>query len=423
MESLNVVDVDAQQKYMKRFLWGILIYSIAICLNVSNWIPGKIINFIQLIGLVLFLFYWIKLASWKNISSWYLRIAVSLLLIWELFIVCHGFIFQIPYLKEHLFTDNRSMPYLLPLALFVAVNNSFFIKKIFDYCYKLGMIFLIAIPVCLPFLFVNQNFSEQYVWVLAMGGGFLLLTSFYQPRKRVVVASIVMVLALLLITVMARRSIMLTCVCFLSFSFLLIPVINKNTSLIKKTVFIFSFVFVIFIGYNTFVSNQSGIFRKITKRATADTRETVFFFYFMDLSEKDFLWGKGLNGTYFCPGVDRAWNDGEDFKYRDLDYRVYIECGYLQLLLNGGIIYLSIYLLILIPAIIKGLFFSRNLFLKSCAILILMHLIDMAPFGLPTFSLRGFLVWFCVAICYSKEMRLKDEDEMQSFLAFKETTV
>jgi hypothetical protein len=423
MESLNVIDVDSQQKYMKRFLLGILIYSISINLFVSGWISAKIVNIIQLTGLALFSFYWIKLASWQNISSWYLRITLSLLLIWEIYIVCHGFIFNYQYLKEHLFTDNRSLPYLLPLALFVTVNNSFFLKKVFDYCYKLGIIFLIALPVCLPFLLDKQYFSEQYVWVFAMGCGFILLTSFYQPRKRLIVALIVIVLALLLITIMARRNIMLTCACFLLFSFFIIPVINKNTSLIKKVLFILSFTFTVLVGYSVFISNQHGIFYKITKRATDNTREVVFFYYLMDMSDTDFLLGKGLNGTYFCPGVDKEWTGGEDLKYRDLDYRVYIECGYLQLLLNGGIIYLAIYLLILIPAIIKGLFFSRNLFSKSCAILILMHLIDMFPFGLPSFSLRGFLVWFCIAICYSKEMRLKNEEEMQSFLSFKELTV
>jgi hypothetical protein len=415
MEGLNKIDIDRQQKYMTRFLFGILIYSISVNL-LHDLFPGKIINVFQLCGLGIFLHYWFKLASWQNISSWYLRIIISLLLIWEIYIVFHGFIFQYPYLKEHLFADNRTTPYLLPLAAFVSVNDSLFLQKIFKYSHKLGIIFLITFPFLFAYLLSDQSLSEQYVWILAMGSGFILLTSFYHPKKKNIIALIVMVLALLLITIMARRSIMLTCACFLLFSFLIIPVINKNTPIIKKAIFIFSFIFVVMVGYSLFVSNQYGIFYKITKRATVDSREDVFFFYSMDMSNTDLLIGKGLNGTYYCPGIDRAWNNGEDVRHRDLDYRVHIECGYLQLLLNGGIIYLAIYLLILIPAIIKGMFFSRNLFSKSCAILILMHLIDMAPFGLPSFSWRGFLVWFCVAICYSKEMRLKDEDAMKQFL-------
>jgi hypothetical protein len=248
--------------------------------------------------------------------------------------------------------------------------------------------------------------------------GFILLTSFYHPKKNAVIALIVILLALLLVTILARRNVMLLCACFLSFTFFIIPVINKNISWIKKALFIFSFIFIVMIGYNVFLSNQYGIFSKITKRATADTRETVFLYYFLDMSEIDFLIGKGINGTYFCPGIDREWSGGEDTKYRNLDDRFFIECGYLQLILNGGVIYLFIYLLILIPAIIKGLFFSRNIFSKTCAILLFIHLIDMAPFGLPSFSLRYFLVWFCVAICFSKEMRLKEEEDMKAFLFY-----
>ncbi|MDR1437340.1 MAG: hypothetical protein LBI65_04395, partial [Candidatus Symbiothrix sp.] len=152
MESLkNVRDIDSQQKYIKRFLWGILIYSLSTHF-IPGFVSGKIINVMQLSGLVLFSFYWFKLASRQNISNWYLRIAVSLLLIWELYIICHGFTFQYILLKENLFSDNRSVPYLLPLALFVTVNNSFFLKKVFDYSYKLGVVFLIAFPVFLPYL-------------------------------------------------------------------------------------------------------------------------------------------------------------------------------------------------------------------------------------------------------------------------------
>jgi hypothetical protein len=422
MESLNTVDIDSLQKYTKRFFIGLLIYSMATNFSPES-IPGALVNVFQLIGLALLGFYWLKLASRQNISNRYLRIAIILLLMWEVFIICHGFIFKYIYLKEHLFTDNRSMPYLLPLAVFVTVNNSFFLQKLFDYCHKLGVVFLIALPFLLSYILSHQSFSEQYVWILSTGSGFILLTSFYHSKKRTVVALIVMILALLLITIMARRSIMLTCACFLLFSLLIIPVINKEVSLLKKGIFIFLFSFIVITGYTVFVSNQYGTFYKITKRATEDTRETVFFYYFMDMSPTDFLIGKGINGTYFCPGVDRSWSGGEDPRHKNLDDRVHIECAYLQLILNGGIIYLVIYLLILLPAIIKGLFFSRNLFSKSCAILILMHLIDMAPFGLPSFSWRGFLVWFCVAICFSKEMRLKDEEEMQNFLSLKKSIV
>ena len=423
MESINTSnDIALQEKYIHRFLIGILIYSISGNF-LFEFIPGQIVNVIQIIGLGTWAFYWTKLASLKNISDWYLRLTICLLIIWQLYIICHGFIFKYPFIKDHLSTDNRALAYLVPLAVFVSVNNTHFWQILFNYLHKIGVVFLVLFPFSLLYLLSNQNVAEQYVWVLAMGSGFILLTSFYHSKKRFTVALVVMVLSLLFITVMARRNIMVTCGCFLFFSLLAIPIINKNTSLIKKGIFLFSFVLFTVIGYSIFTSNQDGMFRGFTKRATDNTRETVFLFYFLDMSPTDFVIGKGINGTYFCPDMDQAWSGGsEPPEHRDLDDRIYIECGYLQLILNGGIIYLGLYLLILVPAMFKGFFLSRNLFSKSCAILIFMHLIDMAPFGLPTFSLRQFTLWFCVAVCFSKEIRKMDEDEMRSFLTPEKAT-
>jgi hypothetical protein len=419
MESIIEMEGSLYQKNVNRFLIGLIVYTIATGMFL-DFLPGTIVNFIQLIALALCLFYGIKLASWKNIPSWYLRIVISLLFCWEIYIIYHGFIFNYFYLKEYLFFNSRGLQYLIPLTVFILLNNTLFIETLFTYLYRLEIIFFVLLPVLLFYILSEQSFAEQYVWSLAIGGGFILLTSFYQPRKRMLVTLIVMILAFLLVTILARRNIMLTCACFLLFSFLIMPLANKNITRIRKIAFIMSFLIIVSIGYIVFMSNQSGIFSKITTRATENTREIVFLFYFTDIEKTtDSVVGKGLNGTYYCPGIDEEWS-GRTLTYRDVDYRLEIECGYLQLLLNGGFIYLVLYLLILLPAIIQGVFFSKNMFCKACAILILLHLIDMVPYGLPTFSLRYFLVWFCVALCYTKEFRMMDEKEMSLFLSPKQ---
>jgi len=415
MESLNEIDNAVQQKNMNRFLIGILIFSISINFF-SDFLSNKVMFILLVTGVAMASYNWVKLASWVNVSNWYLRISISLLILWELYIVCHGFIFQLPFIWDHLFTDNRAMSYLLPFAVFLPVTNAVFLQKTFDFAYKLGVAFLLFLPFLLLYILDNQDFAEQYVWMLGCSCGFILLTFFYHSKKRVIVSFIVMFLSLFIITIMARRNIMITCACFLFVSLLIIPLFNKNITIVKKGLFIFSFVTVVYLGFNFFVSNETGMFQKITKRATSDTREEVFILYFLDMSDKDWIVGKGLNGTYFCPGIDKQWSGGEDPAHRDLDDRVYIENGFLQLILNGGIIYLVLYMLVLVPAIILGLFLSRNLLSKGCAILILLFILDMIPFGLPTFSFRHFIVWFCVAICFSKQMRLKNDEEISELL-------
>ncbi len=417
IKSTTILYEDFQSKEINRFLIGMLIYTVVTNLF-FNFLPGTICNIFQMAGLLICSFYWIKLFSKYNISDQYLKISISLLLIWQIYILTKGLVLNYLYIKEYLFVRDRFLQYFVPLVVFIPVITPYFLQKIFYYSYKLGIVFLVTLPFLLLYILSEQSFSEQYVWTFVPGCGFILLTSFYHDKRKVVVSAIVTILAFIIITIMARRNIMLTCAGYLFSSFWIFIFFNKQISLIKKIGYTLLSVILLLAGYGIFVSNQSGAFSKITNRISDDSREGVLIAYFMDMSDTDLLIGKGINGTYYCPGVDYAWT-GIELKHRDVDDRVYIECGYLQLMLNGGIIYVILYLLVLVPAVIKGFFFSRNIFSKASATFILLWLIDMVPFGLPTFTFRYFLVWFCVAICYSKEIRLKDENEMMDFLQYK----
>ncbi|MDR0863689.1 MAG: hypothetical protein LBO74_02000 [Candidatus Symbiothrix sp.] len=416
MESLNTV----YQTNMNRFFAGILIYSIATGL-LFYILPGAVVNIIQLAALMLYVFYWTKLASLQNIPTWYLRIIIFIFLAWQCYIIYHGFIFNYPYVKEYLFSPDRFVQYLVPLVLFIPINNSAFLQKLFSYIYQLGLFFLVAFPFLFFFLIHKRAFAEQYIWTLAMGSGLTLLTAFYHSKRRFGIALAAMLLGLLLATVTARRSIMLSCGCFLLFAFFIFILTNKTITLLKKLGFICLVVLISIAGYGIYISNQGGMFSKITERAGENTREVVFLAYFLDMTETDLAIGKGINGTYYCPGVDEDWI-GHALSYKDLDNRIYIECGYLQLVLNGGIVYLALFLLVLFPAIVLGLGFSKNVFSKGCALLILLWLIDMAPYGLPSFTLRYFLVWFCVALCFSKAIRTMNDEDIKALL-YPEKTV
>ncbi|GAP72526.1 hypothetical protein [Candidatus Symbiothrix dinenymphae] len=424
MESVKPIDaatMDATtfEKHLTRFLLGILTYSITTVIIASEIPLGVLFNIAQLVGLGLYMYYWIKLASLQNISAWYLRIVLFLFLTWQCYIVYHGFKFDYPYLKEYLFSDGyRLLPYLVPLVVFIPVKNPLFLQKLFGYIHKFGVFFLCAFPFLFFVLTSDLSFSEQYIWVFAMGSGLTLLTAFYHPNKNVQIAVIVMLVGLLLATIMARRNIMLSCGCFLLFALFLIILVNKNIMLAKKIGFLCLAGLIGLAGYVVFVSNQDGMFSKITQKATEDSRTEVFLGFFLDMENKDIVIGKGLNGTYYAPGIDEDWVGGRSKtnNYRDLDYRVYIECGYLQLMLNGGVVYVALFLLVLLPAIVLGLVFSKNIFSKGCALVIFLWLIDMVPFGLPAFTPRYFIVWFCVALCYSKELRRMSDEQIKELL-------
>lgn len=402
---------------MNKLLLYFMVNTIAMSF-LFHFISGTIVNIIQLITLSGFFWNLFKLASFDNIESKYLKKAFLILSVWVIYITFNGINLSYDYIKEYLFWHYRYLHYLIPLILLIPLYKSVFIHKLFSLSYLLGCLFLILLPFYLFFeLYQNQDISEMYIWVFATGSGFLLLTANYHTRKEIIVSSIVVFLGFILATVLARRNIMLTYAGFMFASFWIYLFYNKVISIEKKIISLLLSATLLVGGFYVFTSNQQTIFSKITSRAGLNTRDVVFLGFALEMNKDktNLIFGKGINGTYYAPGVDSSFSNRK-FDYRNEDYRMHIENGYLQLILNGGIIYLVLFLAILIPAIVIGLFRSHNLLVKGCAILVFLWLIDMIAFGVPAFSFRYLLVWICVGICFSAKLREKNNEEMTNYL-------
>ncbi|HZW71649.1 MAG TPA: hypothetical protein VFF57_12290, partial [Hanamia sp.] len=79
----------------------------------------------------------------------------------------------------------------------------------------------------------------------------------------------------------------------------------------------------------------------------------------------------------------------------------------------GGIVELFLFLLMTIPAVILGIFFSKNLLAKAAGIWILIMLYGLYPATINTFSLRYLLIWIAVGICFSKKIRSLSDRNIQ----------
>jgi O-antigen ligase len=121
--------------------------------------------------------------------------------------------------------------------------------------------------------------------------------------------------------------------------------------------------------------------------------------------------GKGMNGEYYFPMQEQVM---EDVTETAVVYRRIIENGYLQLLLTGGIVHIVLFVLILLPASLLGMFQSSNQFTKACGAAIFLWILDMLIYGLPRLSLHYILVWICVGICYKQTMRSMTNSEIES---------
>jgi len=418
MDSIKKLTYGQQEELiMDRMLWYFTVNIIAMAF-LYEFIPGSIVNIIQIITLSGFLWNLFRLSTLSNIESNYLKKIFIIFSIWVIYIILNGLIIEYNYIKEYLFETYRGTPYLIPLILLVPIYKPVFIRKLWSLCYFLGQLFLILFPLYLILeLYKKQGFSEMYIWVFATGPAFLLLTFKYHTRKEIILSGIVVFVGFLLATFLARRNIMLTYAGFMFATFWIYLFYNKTISLKNKIFAVALSILLLCSGLYIFLSSQQTFFSKITKRAGLNTRDVVFIAFAAEMNKDRtyLLFGKGINGTYFAPGIDEDFI-GRKLSYRNLDYRLHIENGYFQLVLNGGLIYLSLFLAILAPAGFLGVFRSNNLFVKGCGIVVFLWLIDMIAFGVASFSFRYLLVWICIGICFSNRLRLMDEDQFTKII-------
>ncbi len=386
------------------FWTSIVIYSLGNLIMSSGHIDDRFSIIIMNLGLAGIAFSYTKLVKLSINNKYFMNVFI-LYTFWQFYIIIHGFIsINIITLITISSSPLLFLHYLVPFVILIPANI-FFVKKMFDYFLFLAiLLFIVFLLFANEILFTNSNFAEQTVWTLGTGGGFLLLTWEYHNKKRQVVAFFTVLISLLISTITARRSIMLTFINFIVLS-LIIFALSKSQS-IKSKIYILTIVIsTTFIAYNIFFKYQDVLFSKITERFGDDTREAVITAFISDMSTDDWIYGKGYNGQYYAPGIEL-----------NKDNRWFIESGYLQTILKGGIINLVLFLLIAIPAAYLGIVKSNNILSKAAGTIVLLWLIDMILWGMPGLSIRYILLWTSIGICYSKVIRGFSETEIKNSL-------
>ena len=149
-----------------------------------------------------------------------------------------------------------------------------------------------------------------------------------------------------------------------------------------------------------FSNMADSFFSTLMERGTADSRSGVEEGFYKDMdSASDWIFGRGWFGQYYEPAYGI--------------FRSSIETGYLALILRGGLLYLIPYVGILGLSFYNGYFKSRNLFCKSFAIICLMQIICLYPYGWPAFNFLHFVIWLGVWICNSKVLRIMSDSQIK----------
>jgi hypothetical protein len=397
------------------FFWiGFVIYTVAFSFPGIN-MSLKYLQAGQIVGIILFLPSGIYLVRW-SFENVYLKIVFLLYVLWSFIVILRGFSLDLFFLKSILFYAAFSIfIYLVPFIL-VFKGTLQNLRKLFSVIIILNLVYLfylilykdLIISGITGFYRLPTEVTERITHFLSLPTAFILMTYLYHKQKKIFFSLFILVITFLVVTIRARRGLMFMTLCFMVFSYLIFYFTNKG-KILKIIVSVILLAFVIFYSYLTYSKNQSGTFGLITNRIDEDTRKGVENYFFSSMSPSDLIFGRGINGTYYCPGIDEV--PGSVTVLRSV-----IETGYLQIVLKGGYLSLSLYLLITVPAIIIGIFYSKNVLTKASAVWILLYTIFLYPTYVNTFSLTYIIIWISVGICYSKEIRGKSDEEIKSII-------
>ncbi len=324
----------------------------------------------------------------------------------------------------NIFSSDYFIPSIMPFFLILFKKGYHF-----DISYLVGLMTLMAVLYLFisPFALINMflfnydsssglNFHDEGGYGEFINESTLHIVAFETPvilffwkrylsKKLWILFLAVPILALFMTLYLARRGNSVIYVSYFVLCYLLYLFFDKKSSKLSTILFgsaalLIGVLFVI-IGSDSFLA-------LIFERGMEDTRSEIEQNFYNSIDLSCIIYGRGWYGRYF----DSTW----------AIFRYGLETGYLTLILRGGIIYLFLYVSILLYSGFRGLFFSKSIFVKSFAVMIIISVLSLYPFGWPLFDFYFFLIWVGVFIC-NNEYYLKLTDSQVKFLFYKKTDI
>ncbi|MFA5973134.1 MAG: O-antigen ligase family protein [Lentimicrobiaceae bacterium] len=364
-------------------------------------ISGYTPIFLILLSISAFVYSSYKLLLDIKFENIYIKYTFILFIGYEFIIIFRGLSFSYQFLIDMLMSQITFWPLIVPLFIFFDKKISTLVLLI-KYIYFIGVFFLL-VNLLMPNLLLQRLTAESIIG-LALSSGFVLMNASYLGSRKVNISFLVLFISLLSVIYLGRRSVIVTISGYIIASYIL-NITSKTKSLLFR--FFPIIIGVLFFLLFSFSNLNTKLTQKMNERLTEDTRSELFGRYYLEM--QDYMtFGKGMNGTYYSP--ISGYTDDDGVTFTEVDYRNVIENGYLQLMLTGGIVHIVLFLLVTLPAAFIGIIKSKNNFTRACGIFILLRLIDMLIYGLPSFSMSYILVWICVGVCFSAELReMSDE--------------
>jgi len=297
------------------------------------------------------------------------------------------------------------MAYLMPLIVLIGIKNMD-LKDMVKFSAINAILGIISVIIYFRNIFgtsvilLSPEEYQEYISllgptiVLLYNATFVFIIFFVLPKKDKYLAFVTVGLLLIILVVAGRRGALLMTgltIIFAIYTYIF-KYKSKGSSKMLKWFFTAAVLGSIFL---LVYINFDSLFSFLIQRGVEDTRATVQdeFFKNFDGNYLDWLFGRGISGTYFTTVFESNMERG------------IMESGYLHLILKGGILSLALFVIILINSFIKGFFRSNNVIVKAMALYILIHVVYLYPFGIPMFTLEYLFLWCSVAYCQSAYWR------------------
>ena len=341
--------------------------------------------FISLIRYVLMIiasFYLLKYVLNNHLKISFLQ---KLFIIWIVYLYLTAIPDIVNPYKNHLYFKQFLLSfmflYLIPLMMIAELDIEF-LKRLFKFCYFLAVAYIVVV-------ILFAKYDDEGCTLFAEGVIILMMTwPYHKPKQRIVVI-LVFVIAIVGMMLAARRNKVVFFGGGLLFA-LIINIISSSSYGASRKVFLVLLLLAFGVGLYFNMSSFGLFFERM--HTGMESREGIIELFVDDFNShpSDWVYGRGIYGEF----------DGGALNTKDeLGLRDGIENGYLQLILKGGGIWLGLLTIIALNAVYKGLFKSKNLLCKGFAMIILLYYLDMIGFGIPTVSLKYFMVFLAIAGC------------------------
>ena len=333
-------------------------------------------------------------------SNEYQKVLFIIYILWSTITVLRGIELDKEALKGIIFDPwFGGFLYFAPLIMLFP-PKLIYIKKIFDVIVILGVFYVIYDLMFLSDLMdpdgenvLSRDIVEYFSKTLSITVAFILLTYTYHSKPKLFYALCILLLTIFFALVRARRGLLIATVgpIFLLYLLYFYNVKKKSVVIILSALvgFIALSIFLYLLNQDAFMAN----FELMAKRGTEDTRSKVEDYFFYDMEGLDWVIGRGMSGKYYSPTIGVG------------NYRSTIETDYLNIILKGGSISLVLLLLIIVPAAVLGIFYSKNTLSKAGGLWIIFWIINLYPSTIQVFTLNYLIVWVSVGLCYSRTFR------------------